>query len=374
MATVRHFEQTVIAPDAADWDRDATFPVEAIRQAGALGLGGICVRDDVGGSELSRHDAVLVFEELAAADPVIAAYLSIHNMVAWMVDAFGTETQRQRWLPSLTALDALASYCLTEPDCGSDAAALRTTAVRDGDDYLLTGTKQFISGAGSTDLYLVMARTGGPGAAGISAFLVPADAAGLSFGPPERKLGWHAQPTRAVMLDGVRVHADDLLGGEGQGFLLAMQGLNGGRLNIAACSLGGARDAYDRAVAYTAHRHAFGGPLIEHPVVQATLADLATGLEASRLFLVHAAQALDRGDADLVRECAMAKRFVTDTCFDVANAALQLHGGYGYLADYGVEKIVRDLRVHQILEGTSEIMRMIVGRDIAAGALAGAAR
>jgi alkylation response protein AidB-like acyl-CoA dehydrogenase len=311
---------------------------------------------------------VLVYENLARGDVAIAAYLSIHNMVAWMIDTYGTREQRERWVPGLAALDVLGAYCLTEPDAGSDAANIRTTATRDGEEYVLDGMKQFISGAGAAGLYVVMARTGAPGSAGISAFVVEEGTPGLSFGEHERKMGWNAQPTRPVILEGVRVPAGNRLGAEGDGFPIAMKGLNGGRLGIAACSLGGAQWAFERAVSYLATRSAFGGALLDNAALQFRLADMATRLEAARLFLASAAGALDRGDADLVRQCAMAKLFVTDACFEVANEALQLHGGYGYLADYGVEKVVRDLRVHQILEGTNEIMRMIVGREIAAGA------
>jgi alkylation response protein AidB-like acyl-CoA dehydrogenase len=285
-------------------------------------------------------------------------------MVAGLIDVFGSDEQRQRWLPKLCAMDLLASYCLSEPGAGSDAAALATRATTDGDNYILKGQKQFISGAGASDLYLVMARSGGEGPSGISAFLVPGDTPGLSFGANERKMGWNAQPTRAVIFEDVRVPAANRLGPEGTGFKIAMAGLDGGRLNIAACSLGGAQSALDKTLAYMSNRKAFGRRLDEFQALQFRLADMATKLEASRALLWHAAAALDRKDVNATRLAAMAKRFVTDACFDVANQALQLHGGYGYLSEYGIEKIVRDLRVHQILEGTNEIMRLIVARSL----------
>jgi alkylation response protein AidB-like acyl-CoA dehydrogenase len=294
----------------------------------------------------------------------VAAYISIHNMCVWMIDRFGSEAQRRLWCPELVGLGNRASYCLTEPGVGSDAAALTTRAERDGEGWRLTGQKQFISGAGSSAVYLVMARTGGPGAKGISCFLMPGDAAGLSFGVNERKMGWNAQPTRAVIMDGVRLGPEALLGAEGLGFSIAMAGLDGGRLNIAACSLGGASAALAKAQGYMAERRAFGKRLAEMQALQFRLADMKIGLEAARSFLWRAAWALDTGAEDATVLCAAAKRFVTDAGFEIANEALQLHGGYGYLADYGLEKIVRDLRVHQILEGTNEIMRLIVARSL----------
>ncbi|MCJ2050709.1 acyl-CoA dehydrogenase family protein [Methylobacterium sp. J-070] len=356
-----------IAPHALDWDRDKTFPVETLRAAAALGMAGIYVREDVGGSGLSRLDATLIFEALSTGCPTVAAFLSIHNMCAWMIDAYGDDTQRRRWLPSLMGLETIASYCLTEPGSGSDAAALRTRAARDGDDYVLTGEKQFISGAGASDLYVCMVRTGEAGPAGISAVVVEKDTPGLSFGAEERKMGWNAQPTRAVRFDGCRVPVANRLGAEGQGFRIAMSGLDGGRLNIAACSLGGAQAALDKALAYMGDRRAFGAKLTDFQALQFRLADMATSLEVSRTFLRHAAAALDAKDPAATQLCAMAKRHVTDAAFEVANQALQLHGGYGYLAEYGVEKIVRDLRVHQILEGTNEIMRVIIARGLTGG-------
>ncbi|WP_405489718.1 acyl-CoA dehydrogenase family protein [Nocardia sp. NBC_00511] len=366
--TARSFADELLAPNALEWDERKHFPVDVLRKAGSLGLGGIYVREDVGGSELRRLDAVRIFEQLSTGCPAIAAYISIHNMATWMIDSYGDAAQRNRWLPGLTSMDLLASYALTEPAVGSDAAALSTKAVRDGDDYLLTGVKQFISGAGSTDVYVIMARTGTEGARGISAFIVPADTPGLSFGANERKMGWNAQPTRQVILDGARVPAANLLGNEGDGFRIAMNGLNGGRLNIAACSLGGAQSALDRTVSYLAQRKAFGARLLDNQALQFELADMRTSLEAARTLLWRAAGALDADAADKVELCAMAKRFATDAGFEVANKALQLHGGYGYLAEYGIEKIVRDLRVHQILEGTNEIMRVVVARSVVGAA------
>jgi alkylation response protein AidB-like acyl-CoA dehydrogenase len=356
-----------IAPHALDWDRDKTFPVETLREAAALGMAGIYVREDVGGSGLSRLDATLIFEALSTGCPTVAAFLSIHNMCAWMIDAYGDDAQRQRWLPPLMGMERIASYCLTEPGSGSDAAALRTRAERDGDHYVLSGEKQFISGAGASDLYVCMVRTGEAGPAGISAIVVEKGTPGLSFGADERKMGWNAQPTRAVRFDDCRVPVENRLGAEGQGFRIAMSGLDGGRLNIAACSLGGAQAALDKALAYMGDRRAFGAKLTDFQALQFRLADMATSLEVSRTFLRHAAAALDAKDPAATQLCAMAKRHVTDAAFEVANQALQLHGGYGYLAEYGVEKIVRDLRVHQILEGTNEIMRVIIARALTGG-------
>ncbi|MFB6634477.1 acyl-CoA dehydrogenase family protein [Streptomyces sp. NPDC056362] len=358
------FAQQQLAPHAVAWDQDKHFPVDVIRRAAALGLGGVYVREEHGGSGLSRADGVLVFETLATGCPSIAGYLSIHNMVAWMIDRYGAPAQRARWLPGLCSAEALGSYCLTEPGAGSDAAALRTRAERDGDHYVLTGVKQFISGAGTSDLYVVLARTGGDGPGGISAFVVERADPSVSFGANERKMGWNAQPTRQVVLDGVRIPADRRLGAEGEGFRIAMQGLDGGRLGIAACSLGGARSALDRSLTHLADREAFGARLLDAQALQFRLADMATELTAARALVRQAADALDRGDPEASRLCAMAKRFATDTGFSVADRALQLHGGYGYLSEYGIEKIVRDLRVHRILEGTNEIMNVIVARGL----------
>ena len=353
-----------VAPHALEWDREKHFPADVIRETGALGLGGIYVRDDVGGSALGRLDAVLIFEALSRADPAFSSYISIHNMVASMIDRFGSEEQRQRFLPGLTSMEWLASYCLTEPGSGSDAAALKTRAVRQGGDYVLNGAKQFISGAGDSDIYAVMVRTGADGPKGISTIIVPKDAPGLSFGANERKMGWHMQPTRQVIFEDCKVPAQNLLAEEGAGFGIAMAGLDGGRLNIAACSLGGAQSALDKALAYTGERKAFGSKINQFQALQFRLADMETELQAARIFLYAAAAKLDRKAPDASKWSAMAKRFVTDTGFTVANDALQLLGGYGYLHDYGIEKLVRDLRVHQILEGTNEIMRVIIARTL----------
>ncbi|OBJ49515.1 acyl-CoA dehydrogenase family protein [Mycobacterium sp. 1423905.2] len=370
--TAAAFAEKRLAPHALDWDAAKHFPTDVLREAAELGMAAIYCRDDVGGSGLRRLDGVRIFEQLAIADPTTAAFLSIHNMCAWMIDSYGTAEQRKIWVPRLATMDAIASYCLTEPGAGSDAAALTTRAVREGSDYVLDGVKQFISGAGASDVYVVMARTGGteqPGPRGISTFVVEKGSPGLSFGPPEQKMGWHAQPTAQVIFEGVRVPADAMLGGaegEGAGFGIAMNGLNSGRLNIAACSLGGAQSAFSKAGAYVRERQAFGATLLDEPTIRFTLADMATGLETSRMMLWRAANALDEDAPDKVELCAMAKRYVTDTCFDIADQALQLHGGYGYLREYGLEKIVRDLRVHRILEGTNEIMRVVIGRAEAA--------
>jgi alkylation response protein AidB-like acyl-CoA dehydrogenase len=367
--TAAAFAAKRITPHVLEWDAGKHFPTDVLRESAELGMAAIYCRDDVGGSGLRRLDGVRIFEQLAVACPTVAAFLSIHNMCAWMIDKFGTPEQRKVWVPRLASMDVIASYCLTEPGAGSDASALSTRAVKQGPeknaDYVLDGVKQFISGAGASDVYVVMARTGGEGPRGISAFFVVKGTGGLSFGALEEKMGWHAQPTAQVILEGVRVPADAMLGGadgEGTGFGIAMNGLNGGRLNIAACSLGGAQAAFDKAGAYVRERHAFGSLLLDEPTIRFTLADMATGLETSRMMLWRAASALDTDDPDKVELCAMAKRYVTDTCFEVADKALQLHGGYGYLREYGLEKIVRDLRVHRILEGTNEIMRVVMGR------------
>lgn len=364
---VREFAQTRLEPHAREWDEASYFPRDVLEDAGELGLGGLYVRDDVGGTGLARQDAVAIIEQLAMGDPSIAAYITIHNMVAWMIDTYGTEAQRHEWLPRLVTMRDLGSYCLTEPGAGSDAAAITTSAIVDGDEFVLTGVKQFISGAGESSVYVVMARTDATGSRGISAFLVRADTPGLSFGANEKKMGWKAQPTRQVILDEVRVPASAMLGAPGQGFKIAMGGLNGGRINIAACSLGGAQWALDRAVRYVHERFTFGEALAEKQTVVFALADMATELAAARALVQNAARAIDEHAPDAAVQCAMAKRFATDAGFDVANRALQLHGGYGYLSEYGIEKVVRDLRVHQILEGTNEIMRMIIGRSVLEG-------
>ncbi|CCE06642.1 acyl-CoA dehydrogenase [Bradyrhizobium sp. STM 3843] len=363
----RSFAAEKIAPHALRWDEEKHFPIDVMREAAHLGMGGIYIRDDVGGSGLSRLDAALIFEALATGCPTVSAFISIHNMASWMIDTFGTEAQRQAYLPRLCTMELIASYCLTEPGAGSDAAALRTRAVRDGDDYILNGQKQFISGAGATGLLVAMVRTGGEGPGGISTLVIDADTPGVSFGANERKMGWNAQPTRAVIFENARVPVINRLGEEGIGFKIAMAGLDGGRLNIAACSLGGAQSALDKTLAYTRERKAFGKRLDEFQALQFRIADMAIELEAARTFVWRAAAALDRKDPDATMLCAMAKRFGTDVGFEVANQALQLHGGYGYLSEYGIEKIVRDLRVHQILEGTNEIMRLIVSRKLIEG-------
>jgi alkylation response protein AidB-like acyl-CoA dehydrogenase len=358
------FGQERIAPFAAEWEAAGTIPRELLVDIGALGLGGIYVSEEHGGSGLKRLDAALVFEALSMACPAVAAFVSIHNMCAWMIDRYGSAELKARLLPDMCAMTTIASYCLTEPGSGSDAAALRTRAVKTDDSYVLTGNKAFISGGNYSDLYIVMCRTGVDGPKGISTVVVPSGSKGLSFGAAEKKMGWKAQPTAQVQLDNCAVPLENLVGEEGQGFRYAMAGLDGGRLNIAACALGGAQSALDKAVAYMKERKAFGQALADFQALQFKVADMETELQAARVFLHQAAWKLDNKTPDASKYCAMAKRFVTDVAFDVANQALQLHGGYGYLADYGIEKIVRDLRVHQILEGTNEIMRMIVARQI----------
>ena len=364
----RGFADEKLAPHALKWDEEKHLPLDVIREAAALGIGGIYIKDDVGGSGMTRFDAALIFEALATGCPAVSSFISIHNMAAWMIDAYGSTEQRHQWLPQLCTMAKMASYCLTEPGAGSDAAALRTRAVLDGDHYVINGQKQFISGAGANDLYVCMVRTGVDGPGGVSAIVVERDTPGVSFGANERKMGWNAQPTRAVIFENARVPVANRLGPEGIGFKVAMAGLDGGRLNIAACSLGGAQTALDKSLTYMKERKAFGKRLDEFQALQFKVADMATELEAARTFLWRAASALDAKAGDATMLCAMAKRFATDIGFNVANDALQLHGGYGYLAEYGIEKIVRDLRVHQILEGTNEIMRVIVSRKLIEGA------
>ncbi|MGN5374846.1 acyl-CoA dehydrogenase family protein [Sphingomonas hankookensis] len=360
----RRFTADAITPHAAEWDEQHIFPRDTIKQAAELGFAAIYVSEESGGIGLGRMESALIMEAMAYGCPSTSAFISIHNMAAWMLDAFGSAELKARFLPDLVTMDKLASYCLTEPSSGSDAAALKTRAVRDGDDYVVTGTKQFISGAGDNDVYLVMVRTGGEGPKGISCLLIEKDMPGVSFGANERKLGWHSQPTRAVILDQVRVPAANLVGAEGQGFSIAMQGLDGGRLNIGACSLGGAQRCLDEAIAYTKARQQFGRPIAEFQNTQFTLADMATELEAARALLYTAAAKVTANAPDKTRFAAMAKRFATDTGSKVVDQALQLHGGYGYLMDYPIERFWRDLRVHSILEGTNQVMRMIVGRDL----------
>jgi alkylation response protein AidB-like acyl-CoA dehydrogenase len=364
--TARGFAEHELLPNAARWDEEQEFPVDTLRKAASLGFAGLYVREDVGGSGLGRLDAALVFEELAAACVSTAAYLTIHNMAAWMIDRFGDAGQRARFLPPLMTMRHVASYCLTEPGAGSDAASLATRAVRDGDSYVLDGSKAFISGAGASDVYVVMVRTGGAGAGGISCLLVEKGAPGLSFGRKEKKLGWNSQPTASVIFEGCRVPVANRLGAEGDGFKIAMMGLDGGRINIASCSLGGARAAYEAARRHLLERRQFGRPLAEFQALQFKIADMATELEAARLMVHRAALALDAGDPGATLACAMAKRFATDACFHIADEALQLHGGYGYLKDFPLERILRDLRVHRILEGTNEIMRVIIARRVLA--------
>ena len=362
----RSFAEDNLAPKALEWDEKGHFPEDVVRSVGELGLAGIYVREDVGGSGLGRQEAVLIFEALAHGCPSIGSFISIHNMVAWMIDQFGTEEQRQKWLPKLCSMELIASYCLTEPGSGSDAAALRTRAEQDGNMWKLNGAKAFISGGGHSDLYLTMVRTGEDGPKGVSAVLVEDGTAGLSFGANERKMGWRAQPTSQVQFDDCKIPADHLLGEEGAGFRYAMAGLDGGRLNIAASALGAAQSALEKALQYAQERKAFGKNLADFQAMQFKLADMETRLQAARALLYKAAWKLDHKTPDAGKFCAMAKQFVTDAAFETANDALQIHGGYGYLADYGMEKIVRDLRVHQILEGTNEIMRMIVSRALLA--------
>ncbi len=360
----RDFAAAEMLPFAAEWDRDEVFPVDALRKAAALGFGGIYVRDDVGGSALSRLDAAIIFEELATGCTSTAAYISIHNMAAWMIDRFGSDDQRHAFLPKLMTMEHFASYCLTEPGAGSDAGSLRTRAERDGDDYVLNGSKAFISGGGASDVYVVMCRTGEEGPKGISTLVVPKGTEGLSFGKKEKKLGWNSQPTAMVIFENARVPAANRLGAEGDGFKIAMSGLDGGRINISACSIGGARACLEAATGYARERRQFGRALANFQALRFKLADMATELDAARLMVQRAADALDRGDPGATAACAMAKRFATDAGFRICNEALQVHGGYGYLKDYPIERYLRDVRVHQILEGTNEIMRLIVARDL----------
>ena len=365
--TALAFAKESIAPYAAEWDETHHFPVDVIRDTAALGMATIYVPAEQGGSGLTRMDGALIMEALAYGCPAIAGYISIHNMVAWMVAKYGSPEQVAAWMPKLASMEWLASYCLTEPGAGSDAAALKTTARRAGDHYVLNGSKQFISGAGSTDFYFVFARSGDAGPGGISAFVVMKDTPGLSFGALEKKMGWNAQPTRQVIFDNCKVPAANRVGGEGQGFKFAMSGLDGGRINIGACSLGAAWSALDKAREYMLDRKAFGRPIADFQALQFKLADMATELEAARLMVYRAADAIDRADPQASMYSAMAKRLATDFGFEVCNQALQIHGGYGYLKDYGMEKLVRDLRVHQILEGTNEIMRVVISRKLLGG-------
>lgn len=360
----RAFAEAELMPNSAKWDEEKHFPRDVLKQAAEMGFAGIYVGEEHGGMGLGRVEAAVIFEELSRGDVATAAFISIHNMASWMIDKFGSADLRARYLPSLVTMDKIASYCLTEPNSGSDAAALRTTAVRDGDHYVLNGSKAFISGAGASDIYVVMVRTGEEGAKGISAIVVENGTAGLSFGANEKKMGWNAQPTAEVVFDNCRVPVANLIGAEGDGFKYAMAGLDGGRLNIAACSLGGARLALETAQEYVEGRKQFGKPIGSFQNTQFKLADMATDLDAARLMVRRGAWAIDTAHPEKTKWCAMAKRFATDAGFQIADEALQLHGGYGYLKDFPLERIVRDLRVHRILEGTNEIMRVIVSREL----------
>jgi alkylation response protein AidB-like acyl-CoA dehydrogenase len=360
----RAFAEAELAPHSAEWDETKHFPVDVMRQAAEMGFAAIYASEEHGGMALGRVEAAVIFEELSRGDVSTAAFISIHNMATWMIDGFGSDDLRGRYVPALTTMEKIASYCLTEPGSGSDAAAMRTTATRDGDHWVLNGSKAFISGAGTSDVYVVMARTGEAGPKGISAFVVDLGTPGLSFGAQEKKMGWNSQPTAIVSFDDCRIPAANLLGKEGDGFRYAMMGLDGGRLNIAACSLGGARLALETAQTYVATRKQFGKALNEFQNIQFKLADMATQLEACRLMVLRGAWAIDTGHPEKTKWCAMAKRMTTDLCFEIADEALQMHGGYGYLKDYPLERIVRDLRVHRILEGTNEIMRVITAREM----------
>lgn len=360
----RQFAEAELAPHSAEWDETKHFPVDVMKHAAEMGFCGIYTGEEHGGMALGRVEAALIFEELSRGDVSTAAFISIHNMATWMIDKFGSDDLRGRYVPRLTTMELIASYCLTEPGSGSDAAGLRTTAKRDGDHWVLNGSKAFISGAGTSDVYVVMARTGGDGPKGISTFVVGKDAPGLSFGAQEKKMGWNSQPTAIVAIDDCRIPAANLLGKEGDGFRYAMMGLDGGRLNIAACSLGGARLALETTQAYVTTRKQFGKSLADFQNTQFKLADMATQLEACRLMVLRGAWAIDTNHPEKTKWCAMAKRMTTDACFQIADEALQLHGGYGYLKDYPLERIVRDLRVHRILEGTNEIMRVITAREM----------
>jgi alkylation response protein AidB-like acyl-CoA dehydrogenase len=364
--SARAFARDEMMPHAAAWDEGSIFPVETLRRAAALGFGGIYVRDDVGGSALTRLDATLIFEELAQGCTSTAAYISIHNMAAWMIDTFGSDALRQRLLPKLCTMEHFASYCLTEPGAGSDAASLTTKAERDGEHYVVNGAKAFISGGGRSDIYVVMVRTGGAGPKGISCLAIEKGTPGLSFGTQEKKLGWKSQPTAAVIFENCRVPGANLVGQEGEGFKIAMAGLDGGRLNIAACSLGGAQFCLDRTLDYMRERKQFGTRLADFQALQFRVADFATELEVARLMLRRAAAAVGERDVEGTKLAAMAKRFATDVGFEVVNGCLQLHGGYGYLQDHPIERVLRDVRVHQILEGTNEVMRLIISRSLLA--------
>ncbi|WP_287878989.1 acyl-CoA dehydrogenase family protein [Acidovorax sp.] len=367
--TAREFAEGQLAPHAAQWDAEGIFPREAIAKAGELGFCGLYAPENAGGLALPRLDATLVFEEMAAIDPSTTAFITIHNMATWMLGTWATPAVREHWGPLLTTGEKLASYCLTEPGAGSDAASLKTRAELVGHEYILNGSKAFISGAGATDVLVLMARTGdaASGAGGISAFVVPADAPGITYGKKEHKMGWNSQPTRTISFDNVRIPADHLLGREGEGFKIAMKGLDGGRINIATCSVGAAQGALNAAQQYLHDRKQFGKPIASFQALQFKLADMATELVAARQMVRLAAAKLDAGARDASTYCAMAKRFATDAGFNVVNEALQLHGGYGYIREYPLERLLRDARVHQILEGTNEIMRVIIARRMLDG-------
>jgi alkylation response protein AidB-like acyl-CoA dehydrogenase len=360
----RSFAREELLPHAAHWDEEHVFPVDAMRKGAQQGFAALYIRGDVGGAELSRLDTAIVLEELASADPSTAAYISIHNMASWMIDTFGNDQLRKRYLPALTTMEHFASYCLTEPGAGSDAGSLRSRAVRDGSHYVINGAKAFISGGGASDVYVCMLRTGEEGPKGISCIVAEKGTPGLSFGKPEKKLGWNSQPTAMVIFENCRVAVSNLVGNEGDGFKIAMRALDGGRINIAACSLGGARASLEAAIQHMHVRKQFGKPLTEFQALQFRVADMATELDAARLMVHRAAVALDTKSPNATMHCAMAKRFATDVCFKVCNEALQLHGGYGYTKEYPVERYLRDLRVHQILEGTNEIMRVVIARRL----------
>eukprot|EP00842_Homolaphlyctis_polyrhiza_P007046 jgi/Hompol1/930/HPOL_005470-RA len=363
-SVAKAFADKELGPNMLHWDEHEIFPVEALRKAAELGFGAIYCKEDFGGTGLGRLDTTAIFEALSTGCVSTTAYLSIHNMCAWMIDSFGNDAQREKYLPAMASMEKFGSYCLTEPGAGSDAGSLMTTAVKKGDHYILNGSKAFISGGGDTDVYLIMVRTGGEGPKGISCILVEKGTPGLSFGKKEKKVGWNSQPTRAVILEDCAVPVENLIGKEGQGFSIAMKGLNGGRINIASCSLGGAHAALEAAVEHVSVRKQFGAPLANNQSVQFKLAEMATSLNSSRLMVRQAARLLDAGSPSAPAWCAMAKVHATDNCFDLANEALQLHGGYGYLKDYKVQQFVRDLRVHQILEGTNQIMRHVVSREL----------
>jgi alkylation response protein AidB-like acyl-CoA dehydrogenase len=360
----QRFADDRLRPFAAQWEDEKRLDRATLQEAASLGFGAVYIPEDKGGTGLGRLDAALIFEALSTGCISTASFITIHNMASWMIASFGSDAQRARWMPKLSSMELIASYCLTEPSSGSDAASLRSRAVREGDHYVLNGAKQFISGAGFSDIYVTMVRTGADGPKGISCLVIEKDTPGLSFGAQEKKMGWHAQPTATVNFSDCRVPVENLIGAEGEGFGFAMKGLDGGRINIGACSLGGAQDALARALSYARERQQFGKNIVDFQNTQFKLADMATDLEASRLMIYRAAHALDSSHAQRTKYSAMAKRFATDTCSNIANAALQIFGGYGYLKDYEVERIVRDLRVHQILEGTNEIMRVVVAREM----------